>query len=157
MATLATITNRLLDAANMAVSGTAEEHCRVRALPNEDIYFFTKKIDNSRVIREADPRAIRAAWRAIVGTCVGVLAFTALLLPGAYSKLSGYQLHTLQQERQQLLDQQSVLEQQMASLLSPERLEQLARTQKLTEPVAGQVVHLNPESDAAVALDMNRQ
>jgi len=31
----------------------------LRPLPAEDVYFFTKKIDNERLAREADPAARR--------------------------------------------------------------------------------------------------
>ena len=34
----------------------------LRSLPYEDVFFFSKKIDNSRVVKEADPRARGACW-----------------------------------------------------------------------------------------------
>ena len=35
----------------------AADDYKLRALPNEDVYFYFKKIDNARVVREADPTA----------------------------------------------------------------------------------------------------
>ena len=37
---------------------------QLRALPQEDVFFYCKKIDNSRLVREADPQAAR---RLLVG------------------------------------------------------------------------------------------
>jgi len=34
----------------------------LRALPNDDIYFYAKKIDNSRMVRQADPAARSECW-----------------------------------------------------------------------------------------------
>ena len=42
---------------------------------------------------------------------------------------AGYQLQALKQERQRLMDERSTLEVEEAVLLSPERLEKLARAQ----------------------------
>ena len=59
MATLANIFNRFTVAgaaeADNSRAAAASEDYRLRALPNEDVYFFVKRIDNSRVIRQADP------------------------------------------------------------------------------------------------------
>ena len=39
--------------------------CALRALPQEDVFFFCKKIDNSRLVREPDPKARGTCWNAI--------------------------------------------------------------------------------------------
>ena len=56
--------------------------------------------------------------------------------------MDGYKLESLRSEEQRLLDERRSLELQEASLLSPERLEKLAKGQNLVTPEAGQVVHL---------------
>ena len=56
----------------------AADPFRLRALPNEDVYFSVKRIDNSRILRQRDPRAARECWSAI-----GVFAVLAVLLAGA--------------------------------------------------------------------------
>jgi len=43
-----------------------------------------------------------------------------------------------------------------AALLSPARLEKLARAQKLLEPAAGQVVHLEPRADGSLAMNLTK-
>jgi hypothetical protein len=64
MATLAMVYSRLFDrrfelAADQRV---VDASIRVRAFANEDIYFFVKRIDNSRVVRQADPMARGICW-----------------------------------------------------------------------------------------------
>ena len=49
----------------------------LRTFPGEDIYFFTKRIDNSRVVRQADPKAGGVCWKMI-----GSVGVAALLLIG---------------------------------------------------------------------------
>ena len=69
MATLANILNQFIGAGSVAdatprsVTWETSEECKLRALPNEDVYLFTKRIDNSRVVRQADPRARARDWK----------------------------------------------------------------------------------------------
>ena len=51
---------------------------QLRTLPQEDVFFYCKKIDNSRLVREADPRARGACWSAI-----GAAGVVLVLLTGA--------------------------------------------------------------------------
>lgn len=127
---------------------------RLRPFPNERIYFYRKAIDNSSVVRQADPRANSRCWRWIATTCAGTLVLTALLWPSAYERLAGYQIEDLKVEQQKLLAQRSALEVQEAQLLSPERLEELARTQQFVDPGPEQVVFLQPKADGALALNV---
>jgi hypothetical protein len=48
-----------------AARAQAADPCLLRALPNDDVYFYSKKIDNSRVIRQADPEACRFGSRGL--------------------------------------------------------------------------------------------
>ena len=41
-------------------------------LPNDDIYFYCKRIDNSRLVRQADTHA-KGEWSAIAGVCAAAL------------------------------------------------------------------------------------
>jgi len=129
---------------------------RLRALPNEDVYFFSKSIDNSRLQKQKDPRAAKECW-----STIGAFALLAVLLAGALAPsvggtFAGYQLQALKLERQRLTDERSTLEIEEAVLLSPERLEKLARAQKLLEPAPGQVVHLDPRADGSLALYLHK-
>lgn len=127
---------------------------RLRSLPNADVYFYCKKIDNSRVVREADPKARTECWSAIGAACVLVALLTTLLMPSVAGTLAGYKIQELRAEEQRLLDERRVLELEEAQLLSPARLEELARAKQLVTPAAGQVVHLNPNGDGSLALNV---
>ncbi|HWB86742.1 MAG TPA: hypothetical protein VG675_21535 [Bryobacteraceae bacterium] len=125
---------------------------QLRALPQEDVFFYCKKIDNSRLVREADPQARGACWSAIGAACVLLTLLTSVLAPSVASTLAGYKLEALRAEHRRLLDERRVLELQEAELLSPARLEKLAQGQNLVTPSAGQVIHLDTKNDAAVAM-----
>lgn len=115
----------------------------LRALPNEDLYFFNKPIDNSRLVRLADPEASGQCLSTIgAASAVAMLLVTALV-PGVGEILSGYRLEALKQEEQRLLNDQRGLEVREAALLSPERLQELAAKNDMKQPAAGQVVHLD--------------
>ena len=38
---------------------------QLRALPHESVFFYCKRIDNSRLVRESDPKSRGACWSAI--------------------------------------------------------------------------------------------
>ena len=125
---------------------------RLRALPQEDVLFYCKKIDNSRLVREADPQARGACWSAIGAACFLLAVLTSVVVPNVASTLAGYKLQALRVEERQLLDEKRTLEVVEAGLLSPQRLETLAQGQNLVAPVPGQVVRLNAKGDSAVAM-----
>jgi hypothetical protein len=127
---------------------------RLRPLPCEDVYFFTKRIDNSRVVREADPLARRKCWRAVSLSMLAAAVVMVLMLPDALGMMAGYQLHSLERQRDQLAREKASLELQEATLLSPQRLQELARELRLVDPEPNHVVYLNPNTDSAVALNV---
>jgi hypothetical protein len=129
---------------------------RLRALPNEDVYFFSKSIDNSRLLKQKDPRAAKECWSAIGAFAALAIVLAGALAPSVGETFAGYQLQALKQEHQRLVDERSTLEVQEAVLLSPERLDRLARAQKLLEPAPGQVVHLDPHADGSLAMNLHR-
>jgi len=124
----------------------------LRALPHEDLFFYSKRIDNSRLVREADPQARGACWSAIGAASVALVLLTSLLAPSVAGTLAGYKLESLRAQEQKLLTERRVLELQEAALLRLDRLEKLARAQNLVAPRSEQIVHLEPTGDAAVAM-----
>jgi hypothetical protein len=155
MATLATFFRR-----TDAVAVTAERRDSIRAqsdpfmlraLPNDDVYFFAKRIDNSRVVRQADPAARAECWSAVGAAAVLLVLGASIIAPQAGSVLAGYKLEALKHERQSLLDQKRDLDVQEAALLSPGRLNALALARKLSSPGADQVIHLDTPSEGSVA------
>jgi cell division protein FtsL len=159
MATLATIFRRPV--ARPAATGGAtrtrpvavEDLFRLRALPNEDVFFYCKRIDNSRVVREPDPKAGGQCWSTIGVACVLAALLVGVLAPGVANIFAGYQLQALRQEEQHLLNEQRVLDVEEARLVSREHLEELARSREMRTPGPGQVIHLDPKGDSKLALN----
>jgi hypothetical protein len=138
--------------ANTAAVETQADPCLLRALPNDAIYFYSKKIDNSRIVRQADPEARGECWSAVGAAAVLLMLGASIIAPHVGSVLAGYKLETLKQERQSLIDQKRDLEVKEAGLLSPERLNGLARVRSLGSPAADQVIHLDtPSVDGSFA------
>ena len=154
MATLATLIDWISSAAGVRDVADAEarhaidEEFQVRGLPNEDIYFWVRPIDNSRVMAQAAPRATRAAWKSIAVSLAVVGALFVLLLPFALNVNVGYRLSSLAQARDTLLNDQALLERAEAALVSPERLAELAAIQALVDPAPEELVPLPPAEEA---------
>jgi hypothetical protein len=125
----------------------------LRAFANEDIYFFVKRIDNTRVVREADPKARGTCWKLIGSVVSAVVLLIFVLLPSAYGLLAGYQIQTLRQDGANLATEQASLELAEAKLLSPARMEQLAREQEFIDPPAQKVVYLENAQAGTVAMN----
>jgi hypothetical protein len=123
----------------------------LRPLPMEDVFFYCKKIDNSRLVREADPKSANSCWSAIGAACVVVALLTGVLVPQLMGTLAGYKLESLRAEQRRLVDERHNLEFKEADLLNMNRLEKLAKDQNLTAPAPGQIVRLNGK-DSSVAM-----
>lgn len=158
MATLATFFKRN---ATFVVSGEAVEPVRaqsdpfrLRSIPGDDIFFYAKRIDNSRIVRQADPAARRESWSAVGVAAMVLLVAGLIFTPKAGSTIAGYELESLRRTHQALLDQQRDLEVREAALLSPSRLNELASERQLRSPEAGRVVHLETVAPASVASNL---
>jgi len=156
---MATMPAFLKNTATAAASGGEPPVClerdpyRLRELPLESVFWHPKKIDNSRLVREADPRSRGACWSAIGAACAVLVLLTGVLVPNVANTLAGYKLEALKAEQRRLLDERRTLELTEAELLSPDRLQQLAQRQNLVTPKADQVFHLdNNRPDGSVAM-----
>jgi len=111
--------------------------------------YFNKAIDNSRLVKVADPK--RAREIAMFSVSLAVLFFFTMIY--AWQHLSsieyGYKIEAQKIERDALLEQNRGLRLQEASLRDPERIEQLAARLGLVAPQAGQVMHLEATVDPA--------
>jgi hypothetical protein len=124
---------------------------QLRALPHDDVYMYTKKIDNSRLVREADPRSRGACWSAIGAASLLLILLTGAFAPTAMTTLAGYKLESLHAEERRLLEEGRSLDLQEAELLSPARLDQLAQKNNLVKPSNSQVIHLDkPAGEVAM-------
>jgi hypothetical protein len=158
MATLATVYSRLFTpgAVRSAAAPRLEAAIPVRVFPNEDIYFFVKRIDNSRLVRQADPQARGDCWKMIGSAGVAAMLLIGVLLPSAYGLLAGYQIQSLKEEGRRLATEQASLELREAKLLSPARMEELARIQQFVDPEAQKVVYLDSKNGSAVAMNSRK-
>ena len=125
---------------------------QLRALPHEHLFLHKKQIDNSRLVREADPKSRGACWSAIGTACVLALLLTSAFAPSVATTIAGYKLEALRIEERRLLEEGRVLDLQQAELLSPARLDELAQQNNLIAPASGQVLHLEGKPQGAVAM-----
>jgi len=145
--TLATIFDRFfaaraLEQAASRVREQEEDLFRLRRFANDDVYFYIKSIDNSRVVRETDPAARGVCWK-MIGSSIAVAVLTmGLLLPMLQGLIAGYRLETLRHERQRLELERASLELEETKLVSPARLDELARLQRFVDPAPQKVVRL---------------
>jgi cell division protein FtsL len=155
MASFATFINRFVGVSELADAPPAvwarTESPRLRALPNEDVYLFVKRIDNSTVERAIDPAARRARSHSVLVGFTAAVLVIAGLVPVAYNTLAGFTLQSLRQEQEQLKQERTMLDASEASLLSYDRLEKLAASLKMVDPVPQQVQFLQGKSKPAEA------
>jgi len=121
----------------------------IRPIANEDIYHFVKRIDNTHVVRDADPRAGRACWKVIGTGVASTVALMVLLLPSVFSLLAGYQIQTLRSERQQLQIAIATAELEESRLLSPAALDKVARERNYVAPAPDRMVYLDGNRDGS--------
>lgn len=163
MASIATVYNRMFqkgiefgeEAARLRVVSRHADSARVRAFANDDIYFWVKRIDNSRVVRKADPAASGMCWRLIGTAAAAAVLLIGVLLPSAYGLLAGYQIQSLREEGTRLSNQLSSLELEEAKLLSPARLEELARLQQFIDPAPQKLIYLD-ERQGTMAMNKKK-
>ena len=115
---------------------------RIRTFANEDVLFYVKRIDNSGVVREADPVARGRCWKMIWSVVGAAVLLIGVLMPSAYGLMAGYQIQSLRLEGQRLATDRASLELREAELLSPARMEELAREQQFVDPAPQKVVYL---------------
>jgi hypothetical protein len=165
MGTLTNIFNRLLPQRPVAEPYQAESYraapeadiYRLRAVPNEHIHFFVKTIDNAHVRREVDKRSQRNGWKSIGGGGLAAIVMILVLVPVSLGIQAGYKVNALRAERATYLQNIAELELEQARILSPERLEKLARLQDFIDPEPGKVVYLNPRGDASYAMQAKQR
>ncbi len=143
MATLATFVNRFVGVRELTDTPpavwTRTELPRLRPIANEDVYLFVKRIDNSAVVRAADPVARRARSRTVVTGFIAAMLLIAGLVPTAYNTMAGFTVQSLRQEQAKLKQQEAQLDLAQAKLLSYDRLEKLSKSLKMVEPDPTQV------------------
>ena len=129
----------------------------LRPMPNEDIHVFVKKIDNTRVVREQDPKANASAWKTISVATTFALLVVGLIVPIANSYLAGYTVAEIEKQNNQLASQVARYSVRESELTSLEALARAAKNQRFIDPTPESMVVLNDTRTGTVALNRNRQ
>ncbi|HTR66729.1 MAG TPA: hypothetical protein VMH85_13210 [Terriglobales bacterium] len=115
--------------------------------------YFTKHIDNSRLVKVEDPkrgREMRQFGAALA--CLFLLVMTYAWQHYAAIEY-GYKIQSLKLQQDDLTEMNRALRLEDASLRDPERIDELARKLGLQSPQAGQVIQMDtalPEPNSAV-------
>jgi cell division protein FtsL len=152
MASLATFVNRFVGVSELAEAPPAvwarAESPRLRPIANEDVYLFVKRIDNTGVVRAVDASARRARSRSMATGFMAAMLVIAGLVPTAYNIMAGFTLQHLREDQARLQKEAAQLQLQEAELSSLDRMTQLAKKLRMTEPEPQQVQTLEGKSRA---------
>lgn len=115
--------------------------------------YFTKHIDNTRVVKVDDPQ--RSREMKVFGVALAVLCVLVLSYAWQHFKSIeyGYRIAELKSQRDNLAESNRALTLEEASLRSPDRIDKLAREMNMIPPQPGQVIRLeasDPEGGAPV-------
>src|SRR5260370_37943103 len=100
---------------------------QLRALPHEHLFLYNKRIDNSRLAREADPKSRGACLSAIGAACVLAGLLTSAFAPSVDTTIPGYTLDAPRHAVRHQLDKRRSLGLQDDKLFSHARLLHIAR------------------------------
>jgi cell division protein FtsL len=115
--------------------------------------YFTKGIDNSRLVKVEDPRRVREMRQ--FGVALGCLFLFVMAYAFQHFKAIeyGYKIESLKSQRDSLVEMNRALRLEEASLRDPERIDRMARELGLQSPQAGQVMRMDsamPEVSTSV-------
>lgn len=122
----------------------------IRAFPCEDIFFWTKNIDNSRVEQRRDPRFLGRVWRMVTAAVFVVVLGIGYGVPNAYRLLAGVEIQGLETELARLDARRQQLSVQYSAMRSPAVLEKRGAGRYVATNSSNDI-HLPPPPDARVA------
>jgi cell division protein FtsL len=111
-------------------------------------FYFPKHLDNSRLVKAADP--VRVREMRVFSIAVAFL-FSLVMVYGLqhfYAIEGGYQVESEKQMRDQLREENRQLRLSEAQLSQPGRIDLMARQLGLSDPQPGQVVHADGHPDS---------
>jgi cell division protein FtsL len=119
--------------------------------------YFTKAIDNSRLVKVEDPQRSREMRQ--FGVALACLFLFVMVYAFQHFKAIeyGYKIEALKSQRESLVEMNRALRLQEASLRDPERIDRMARDLGLQSPQAGQVIRLDtamPETSTSVVASL---
>jgi cell division protein FtsL len=110
-------------------------------------FYFHKIIDNSRVVKVADPRRRREIR--MFSTSVAALFLVLMFYTWQHFRAIeyGYLIEAQKSERDRLVELNRTLKLEEASLRDPGRIDPLAQQMGLKAPEPGQMVRLEPDEN----------
>ena len=122
-------------------------------LPNDDVYFYCKRIDNSRLVRQADTQ-VKGEWSAIAGVCAAALLVGGMMIaPGVAGIMDSYKIQELKHEQELLKIELRKVDVAEERMLNAPALDAAASGYNLVRPRAGQVIPLQPKNDRSYAMN----
>lgn len=119
--------------------------------------YFTKSIDNSRLVKVEDPRRTREMRQ----FGVALACLFVLVMGYAFQHFKaieyGYKIEALKSQRANLVEMNRALSLEEATLRDPDRIDRIAREMGLQSPQAGQVVRMDssmPEASGSVVASL---
>jgi hypothetical protein len=109
-------------------------------------FYFQKNIDNSRLVRVADPQRRREVR--MFSAVVAVFFMLAMFYTWQHFRSIeyGYQIEAQKTEHDRLVEMNRTLKLEEAGLRDPGRIDVLARRMDLEPPRPGQVIRLDSET-----------
>jgi cell division protein FtsL len=126
---------------------------RARRGPTPEV-FFTKHLDNSRIVKQDDPER-RKEMKTFAVTMTILFVLVMVFVWQHFSAIEiGYKIEAQKQQVEQMREQNRQLRLNEAMLSDPGRIDKIAKQLGLDEPQPGQVVRTDgadPNAPAAVA------
>jgi cell division protein FtsL len=111
--------------------------------------FFAKRIDNSRVVKLADPKRAQEIRQLVLAGVVFFAVFLVYSWQHFRSIEHGYRIEAQRIQRDKLMEENRELNLEVAGLRDPQRIDVLARKMGLQAPNPGQFVNMEPTIDQA--------
>ncbi|MCW5966580.1 MAG: hypothetical protein KIT83_21255 [Bryobacterales bacterium] len=118
---------------------------RLRPVPNEDVYFYSKRVDNTRLVRPVNHAARRREVRVMASGFAMLLLVVGLTLPHLLNVMAGAQIQKLRAEHERLLAVHAELTFRESELMNPERLKAIARSRNMVELAPDRVHQMEPQ------------
>jgi cell division protein FtsL len=112
--------------------------------------YFSKNIDNSRLVKVEDPRS--GLERKHLGMALCCLFLLVMTFAWQHFRAIeyGYKIESLKMQRDGMVEENRALRLEEASLRDPARIDPLARQLGLQSPQAGQVIRMDASAEAGV-------
>src|ERR1700733_8031485 len=106
-------------------------------------FYFSKEIDNSRLVKVEDPKREREMRQFGVALCCLFLLVMTFAWQHFKAIEYGYKIEALRIQRSGLVEENHALQLEESSLRDPQRIDGLARQMGLQSPQAGQVIRMD--------------